>query len=134
MDGLQDQEATAIRIQISWPTIHLWKVSVPSVSSVYLHICFLTAKGLLIGVLLQHFYIKGSSVHSTYHGSYNWPPPQQSPGSMLTFSLTAVCRTSWVPVFIVSPAFRWTYVRIVNLPGCPVIWILRMGDMTLHIS
>ena len=30
---------------------------------------------LITSTFPQHFYIKGSSVHSMYHGSYSWPPP-----------------------------------------------------------
>jgi len=83
-------------------------------------------------VFPQLFYIRGSSAHSTYHGGHNRLLPQQAQVCMLTF-LTAVCRTLWVPDFIVSSASRWTYARIANLLGCPVIWIPRMGGTTLHI-
>jgi len=52
---------------------------------------------------------------------YNQLFPQQARSPMLMFSLAAVCRTLWALDFIVSSAIRWTYVRIVNPSGCPVI-------------
>ena len=40
MNGLQDQGAIVIRTRSSWSTIHLWKVSVPNVSGIFLYVCF----------------------------------------------------------------------------------------------
>jgi len=77
---------------------------------------------------------QGSSVHSRYHGSCNSLLSQQSPGSMLTYPLAVVWRSFWAFIFIVSSAFPWTFARIANLLGYPIILIPRAEDTTLRIS
>ena len=133
MGGLQGQGATVIRILC--PIIHpLRKVLPLNVSSVFPMHVFSTADEHLIGQSPWYFRSSFASGSQVCTVRITGLLPQPSAGFVLMFSLAAACRTSWVPVFIVSSVIRWTYVRIANLLGYPVIWIPRMGDMTLHIS
>ena len=132
--GLQDRGAIAI--QSSWPSARpLRTLLLPNVSSVFflstvLRKVLLSIDNIDISAALLHQGVKCAQYVPWHRNSL---VPQQARVSV-DVRLTAACRTSWVRDFTVSSVIRWTYVRIANLRGCPVIWIPRMVDMTLRTS